>query len=55
MIVICTDGLSNMVGKDEIKSIVTSEIDLKDAVKKLVDKANERGGLDNITVAAVKF
>lgn len=55
MIVICTDGLSNMVGKDEIKSIVTSEGDLKDAVKKLVDKANERGGLDNITVAAVKF
>lgn len=55
MIVICTDGLSNMVGKDEIKSIVTSEIDLKDAVKKLVDRANERGGLDNITVAAVKF
>ena len=55
MIVICTDGLSNMVGKDEIKSIVANDDNLKNAVKKLVDKANERGGLDNITVAAVKF
>lgn len=55
MVVICTDGLSNMVEKEEIKDIVTREDDLKNAVKKLVDRANERGGLDNITVAAVKF
>lgn len=55
IIVICTDGLSNMIRKDEIKKIVTDEDNLELAVKKLVDEANNRGGFDNITVAAIRF
>ncbi len=55
IIVICTDGLSNMIKKDEIKKIVTDEKNLDRAVTRLVDEANLRGGFDNITVAAMKF
>lgn len=45
---LCTDGLSNLVEDGEIKDIVLNN-DLEDAVKRLIDVANERGGDDNIT------
>jgi protein phosphatase len=48
-LVLCSDGLTNHVLDDEIRSIVVSR-PASDAVMELVRLANERGGIDNITV-----
>jgi serine/threonine protein phosphatase PrpC len=55
VLVLCSDGLSGQVGKDEIASIVSEEHDLVAVCKRLVDRANENGGPDNITVIAARF
>jgi PPM family protein phosphatase len=52
--ILCSDGLVNLVEDHEIRDIVTQN-DLKDAPRKLIDLANERGGDDNITVIAVRM
>ena len=52
IIIICSDGLSNMVTKDNIYSIVNNNFET--APKELVDIANKNGGLDNITVITIK-
>ncbi len=49
-ILMCTDGLSNMVPENEIKKIVAEGGSVEDTVNALVDKANECGGKDNIAV-----
>jgi len=49
-ILICTDGLTDLVWDDEIQKTVRSQKDLKAAAEALVSLANERGGHDNITV-----
>ena len=52
---LCSDGLTGMVPEDEILRVVTEhESDLDTACQKLIDTANERGGLDNITAILVK-
>src|SRR5437016_11445853 len=52
---LCSDGLTGMVPEDEILRVVTeSEDDLQKACQTLIDKANERGGLDNVTAILVK-
>ena len=54
MILMCTDGLTNMMDDDEIKDIVISDSDDCDAiVERLIRKANGYGGKDNITVVLV--
>lgn len=47
--VICSDGLTDMVGNDVIKQIVTDNTPDK-ATRLLVNKALENGGKDNVTV-----
>ena len=54
-ILMCTDGLSNMLTDDGIKRVLLSTDDLNDAVKLLRDKANENGGVDNITAILIKY
>jgi len=49
-VVLCTDGLTNAVEDHEIVELVIEAAGPEEAVKKLIDKANERGGRDNITV-----
>ena len=53
IIVLCTDGLSNMVSVSEVKKAVQS-LSPKDACRFLVDLANENGGFDNTTIIVVK-
>jgi protein phosphatase len=53
-LVICCDGLSNLVEDHEILRFVT-EGDIAEAPKKMVDLANDRGGDDNITVVVVRI
>ena len=48
--IICSDGLTNMIEKEEIKDIIRNE-ELSVAVEKLIDLSVERGGIDNISVA----
>ena len=54
-LVICSDGLSNKVPPDEMREMVQELDDLTEACRILVDKANERGGEDNITVVIARF
>jgi protein phosphatase len=54
-LVLCSDGLSGQVTKDEIARVVTRETDLTRACKALIDLANDHGGPDNITVIVARF
>ena len=49
-LLLCSDGLSQMVGDDELASIATEEGDPSLLSERLVALANERGGPDNTTV-----
>ena len=55
IILLCTDGLTNMVDESEIKNIIFTNENMQSACDNLVKKANELGGIDNITVIAVKI
>lgn len=55
IILICTDGLTNMLRDSEILAEMTECEDMQSAVEKLVHLSNDRGGLDNITVVALSF
>ena len=55
LLVMCSDGLSGLVKKEEILGIVTQATDLVSACKELIDLANERGGPDNITCIVARF
>jgi hypothetical protein len=52
-VLLCSDGLSNEVGMDEMASILGDVRDPEEAAGRLVDVANEHGGADNITVIVV--
>jgi protein phosphatase len=55
-LVLCTDGLSGLVRKEEIAEILQeSNDDLLTACRELIDRANENGGPDNITVIVARF
>lgn len=54
IILMCTDGLSNMVEADEILSIVKRSRDVVEAVEQLIERANYNGGRDNIGVVVAK-
>lgn len=51
IILMTTDGLTNMVKENDICKIISK--DLTNAAQNLIDKANENGGLDNITAVIV--
>jgi PPM family protein phosphatase len=52
---LCSDGLTGMVPEDEILRVVRDNADdLEKACQVLIDTANERGGLDNVTAILVK-
>jgi serine/threonine protein phosphatase PrpC len=54
-LLICSDGLSDMVNKQEITAVLTGRsASLREKGEQLVAAANRNGGLDNITVVLVK-
>ena len=53
-ILMCTDGLSNMVTDEKIHQIVLSLHDTEEIAKALVEEANKNGGQDNITVLVAR-
>ena len=50
-ILLCSDGLTNMLDEKQIEAVLDSDLDIDAKVQKLINKANNRGGTDNITVA----
>jgi len=50
MILMCTDGLSNMVEDEEMLHIVKCSRDVVEAVEQLIERAKDNGGNDNIGV-----
>ena len=52
---ICSDGLTGMVGEDFIEDVLRSSADLRAAGQTLVTAANDAGGRDNITVVLFRI
>lgn len=55
VLVLCSDGLSGQVKKEEIAEVVAQARTLDAAAERLIALANERGGPDNITVVLARF
>jgi PPM family protein phosphatase len=53
LLVLCTDGLSNLVSDEELREIV-QQFGLEESVYHLIEQANEHGGPDNITAIVVR-
>jgi len=53
-LMLCSDGLYNYVSSDDILEILTSNDSLKNKVQRLILKANQDGGYDNITVTVME-
>ena len=53
-ILLCSDGLTNMVEDNEIQMIVDRQGDLVDGVQQLIACANNNGGKDNIAVILIE-
>ncbi|HHY59769.1 MAG TPA: serine/threonine-protein phosphatase, partial [Clostridia bacterium] len=53
LIFLCTDGLTNLVSDEEIKTVFAETGDLQEALAKLVQLCLERGAHDNITMLAI--
>lgn len=53
--VLCSDGLSGMVTDEQINEIAGSSGDLDSICEELISLANRNGGLDNVTVVAVRI
>jgi len=53
-ILLCSDGLSNMVEDREIERIVKETQDVEKASETLVELANQNGGTDNIAIVMIQ-
>ena len=53
LLLLCTDGLTNMLEDAEIREILCETITLKEKAEKLIQAANMKGGRDNISVVLV--
>ncbi len=52
--ILCSDGLSGMVEDDELEAIINAASSGKEACRRLIQRANERGGEDNITAVVIR-
>lgn len=53
-VLMCSDGLTNMLEDEEIRMIMQGQRDVVEKVEALVEEANKRGGRDNITVVLIE-
>ena len=54
-ILLCSDGLTNMVDDDRLLSLISGNGSLEYKARKLIADANEGGGLDNIAVILIRY
>ncbi len=50
-LLLCSDGLTNMLENEQIERVLMSDNTIEEKVEKLIMKANNRGGTDNISIA----
>jgi protein phosphatase len=50
-LLLCSDGLTNMLDNSQIEKVLLSELTIEEKVERLIMKANNRGGTDNISIA----
>ena len=50
-ILLCSDGLTNMLDNDQIEKVLLSDHTVEEKIERLIMKANNRGGTDNICIA----
>lgn len=53
-VLMCTDGLTNMLDDEEIRMIISGGRDIVEMAQELVNAANEHGGRDNISVIIIE-
>ena len=53
-VLLCSDGLTNMLEDEEIRRILESGADLETCAQALVEAANNHGGRDNIAVIIIE-
>ena len=53
-VLLCTDGLTNMVEDEEIKKIILGQRDIVEKTQTLIEVANRNGGTDNITALLIE-
>jgi protein phosphatase len=54
-LLLCSDGLTRMVTEPEIAGALQAEPDPQRAAERLIERANESGGIDNVTVIVVSL
>ena len=54
-LLLCSDGLTNMVEDEDILQLVKKSASLKEAAERLVTEANKNGGKDNISVVLAEY
>jgi PPM family protein phosphatase len=54
VLLLCSDGLTRMVTEPEIAGTLQAELDPAKASERLVELANEQGGVDNVTVVVIR-
>ena len=54
IVLMCSDGLTNMLEDEQIKDIIKDGKEIEDTVHTLIDAANANGGKDNIAVLLAK-
>lgn len=55
ILLLCSDGLYNMLTEEEIYRVFNKGLGMQESCEMLTEMANEKGGLDNITIVAIKF
>jgi len=55
VMLLCSDGLTDMLADDRITAVLKSEADPQAACERLVAEANEAGGQDNVTAIVARF
>ncbi|MGE5455765.1 MAG: Stp1/IreP family PP2C-type Ser/Thr phosphatase [Ignavibacteriales bacterium] len=50
-ILLCSDGLTNMLSDEQIMKVLNENLGAEEKVQKLIYKSNNRGGTDNISIA----
>ncbi|MGN0482677.1 MAG: Stp1/IreP family PP2C-type Ser/Thr phosphatase [Lachnospiraceae bacterium] len=53
-VLMCSDGLTNMVEDEEIRTIILGQRDTAEIAEKLIETANKNGGKDNVTVVIIE-
>ena len=54
-ILLCSDGVTNMIDLEMMEECLNEEKDIENKLVKMVNKCNNHGGIDNISIAYLNF